>query len=223
MKTEIKKGIPLLVLAGIFIIAIPFIVISASSSGPEDAGGQVFERPSLDFDHRGDVLFKSREEMAPEYLKGNSTQRTLNDYYSLRQYLGSPPVISHRITDEKIENVNCLSCQEKGGWSQEFNLNTPLTPHPEQVSCIQCHVKPQEVLLFKDIEWISTRPPLLGRAYLPGAPVPVPHDLEGRGNCTACHLGPGSIDAIRSSHPERGNCRQCHVPDMQAASFEPGR
>jgi cytochrome c-type protein NapB len=219
---ESKSGIFLPVLAIFCVVAIPIIVISAFSSRSEGAGEKIIEPQSLDFDHRGDSLFKSRDELAPEYMKGSSTHRTLPDYYSLRQYHGSPPYIPHDITEKKIENVNCLSCHEKGGWSHEFKLNTPLTPHPDQINCIQCHMKTQEITLFKETDWISNKPPVLGRSYLPGAPVPVPHSLQGRGNCIACHVGPGAIDAIRSDHPDRGNCRQCHLADMTQSILSSG-
>jgi cytochrome c-type protein NapB len=67
---------------------------------------------------------------------------------------------------------------------------------------------------------MSIMPPRLGRAALPGAPPPVPHDLQMRGNCIACHVGPGTVVAIRVEHPSRGNCRQCHVPESNAPLFE---
>lgn len=218
-KKEIKTGLPLLVFAAICVIAIPFIIFSAFSLNSESVNAQIIKEQDLGFDYRGNALFKSRDNLGFEYLKGASTQRTLYDYYSLRQYHGSPPFIPHKITEEKIENANCMSCHEKGGWSQEFKLNTPLTPHPEQTNCIQCHMKPLEIPLFKEIDWVSNRPPILGRSYLPGAPVPIPHGLQNRGNCIACHVGPGTIDVIRSDHPDRGNCRQCHVSDLPAATF----
>jgi cytochrome c-type protein NapB len=44
------------------------------------------------------------------------------------------------------------------------------------------------------------------------SPPLIPHDLQLRGNCLACHAGPGGVEEIRSTHPERANCRQCHLP-----------
>jgi len=222
-KPDPKIGKLFLTIAGICIIAIPFIVLSALSYEPEEAAEPIIEIQDMTFDHGGDRIFKNHDELASEYLKGNSTQRTLTEYYSLRQYIGSPPYIPHRVDDERITKIDCLSCHEKGGWSEELKLNTPLTPHPEQINCIQCHVKVQSVPLFKKIDWISSPPPRLGRSHLPGAPVPIPHDLQTRGNCIACHIGPGAVTAIRVDHPERGNCRQCHVPDFPVMTYERDR
>ena len=39
----------------------------------------------------------------------------------------------------------------------------------------------------------------------------IPHDLQLRGNCLACHAGPAAVEEIRTAHPERTNCRQCHL------------
>ncbi len=45
---------------------------------------------------------------------------------------GTPPVAPHSIT-RKGELRNCLSCHEKG------TNGAPQTPHPERVTCTQCH------------------------------------------------------------------------------------
>ena len=59
--------------------------------------------------------------------------------------------------------------------------------------------------------WPTTVWPALTRT-LPGRlPPPIPHDLELRENCLACHGGPAAVAAIRTTHPERANCRQCHA------------
>ena len=53
------------------------------------------------------------------------------------------------------------------------------------------------------------------------APVPpparrrtIPHPLQLRENCLACHGGPAARAELRTTHPERVRCRQCHVPDV---------
>jgi cytochrome c-type protein NapB len=58
-------------------------------------------------------------------------------------------------------------------------------------------------------------------ATVPGRlPPPIPHDLQFRENCLACHGGPAAVAAIRTSHPERVNCRQCHLePEPGAGEF----
>jgi cytochrome c-type protein NapB len=68
--------------------------------------------------------------------------------------------------------------------------------------------------------WLSRPPPKLGRAYLPGSPPPIAHSLQMRENCIACHVGPGAVEGIRTTHASRGNCRQCHVPDQFQGDYE---
>ena len=48
---------------------------------------------------------------------------------------------------------------------------------------------------------------------LDGSPPVIPHQLQLRENCLACHAGPSAPKEIRVTHPERVNCRQCHVPN----------
>ena len=43
---------------------------------------------------------------------------------------------------------------------------------------------------------------------------------RGKGNCIACHVGPGAVATLRVEHSSRGNCRQCHVPDMDTEPFQ---
>jgi hypothetical protein len=52
--------------------------------------------------------------------------------------------------------------------------------------------------------------PVLSRTA-DGLPPSIPHDLQLRGNCLACHMGPAAVAEIRTTHPERSDCRQCHV------------
>jgi cytochrome c-type protein NapB len=148
------------------------------------------------------------------------TGRTLSEYYSRRQYPGSPPFIPHKVEEPDLAPIECLTCHARGGWTEELKRNTPLTPHPEQVACRQCHVTVTEAELFAENDWMSVAPPRLGRASLPGAPLPIPHELQMRGNCIACHVGPGAVAAIRVEHPSRGNCRQCHVPETNVEPFK---
>jgi hypothetical protein len=46
----------------------------------------------------------------------------------------------------------------------------------------------------------SVVPSRLGRSELPGAPPPIPHELQMRGNCIACRAGPGAVSTIRVEH-----------------------
>jgi cytochrome c-type protein NapB len=46
---------------------------------------------------------------------------------------------------------------------------------------------------------------------MPASPPPIPHALQMRENCRACHAGPGAVAELRTTHPERVTCRQCHA------------
>lgn len=219
-KSDQKVGKLFLVFAGICVIALPFIVLAALSYQPKEIEAAVVATPTQSFDQGGEAIFEDYDQITRDYLEGTSTQRTLSEYYALRQYPGSPPYIPHKVEDEKRSKIACLTCHEKGGWTAELKRHTPLTPHPENIACRQCHVKMITEKLFVANNWMSVAPPRLGRSHLPGAPPPIPHDLQMRGNCIACHVGPGAVTAIRVEHPMRGNCRQCHVPDSFPGLFE---
>jgi cytochrome c-type protein NapB len=201
-KPNQKPGKVLLVFAGICIVALPFIVLAAMSYEPEETETTAIEPQSLDFDENGKAIFENYDLISKDYLEGTCTERTLTEYYS------------------RMAPVECLTCHARGGWTEELKRHTPRTPHPEQTACRQCHVAMTEAELFAEIDWASVMPPRLGRATLPGAPPPIPHELQMRGNCIACHVGPGTVATIRVEHPSRGNCRQCHVPESNAAPFE---
>ncbi|MBW1850139.1 MAG: cytochrome C [Deltaproteobacteria bacterium] len=219
-KPDRKIGKPFLVFAGICLIALPLIVFAALSSEPEEIESAVVETQSQDFDQDGNAIFEDYDRITRDYLEGTSTERTLSEYYSRRQYLMSPPFIPHKLEDEKNEEMDCLTCHEKGGWTDELKRNTPRTPHPENIQCMQCHTKPKTEELFVTNIWTSVSPPRLGRSHLPGGPPPIPHDLQRRGACIACHVGPGTVTEIRVEHPSRGNCRQCHVTDSPIKPFQ---
>lgn len=219
-KTEPKLGKIFLVFAGLCIVALPFIVLSAFSFEPEEKQTALLETQNLDFDQNGRSIFESYDQISKDYLEGTSTERTLEEYYSRRQYLGSPPFIPHKVEEADLARVECLTCHASGGWTQELQRHTPITPHPEHTACRQCHIPKADAELFTVSNWMSPAPPRLGRAILPGGPPPIPHDLQMRGNCIACHVGPGAVAVIRTEHPSRGNCRQCHVPDLYAAPFQ---
>jgi cytochrome c-type protein NapB len=214
------------IFAGICVIALPFIIFSALSIGSQEVASQEISSPemgspqNLDFDHNGSVIFATYDDTTGAYMDGSSTSRTLNYYYSLRQYPGSPPYIVHDLDDEKGKPYECLSCHARGGFTQSMNRFAPVTPHPTQTYCQQCHVKPVTDKLFKETDWASVMPPRLGRSALPGSPPPIAHAIQMRENCIACHVGPGAVVVIRVEHPMRGNCRQCHLPTVATDVFK---
>ena len=170
--------------------------------------------------------------------------RTLETFRFLRAYPGAPPRIPHGLTPDEFRTGACRTCHERGSYSERFAAYVPVTPHPEMGMCLQCHVGDDEVtgapLRSLDpntrcpqchgpggrpradttLAWRTTAWPRLPRRT-PDRSVPsIPHDLQVRGNCLACHAGPAAVAEIRTAHPERANCRQCHVaPDAEAGVF----
>lgn len=201
------------------LIALPLVVFKAVSIPPGEVIAEVIQQPGSNFDHDAKQLFDNYAGTTPAYMEGTSTARTLDYYYSLRQYPGSPPVIPHSMTDKSGNEYVCLSCHERGGFAAEMNRFTPVTPHPQHTYCQQCHMEKREGDVFTGIDWISVQRPKLGRSALGGAPPVIPHPLQMRENCVACHVGPGAVVSIRVEHPMRGNCRQCHVPEETGSLF----
>lgn len=146
--------------------------------------------------------------------------RTLREYYSRRAYAGAPPIIPHAVENDGVINDDCLSCHQDGGYVPEYNAYTPITPHPEMGNCRQCHVPQTVEGLFVATEWMQPDLPKRGRQSIPGGPLQIPHPLQFRENCLACHAGPQAVVEIRSSHPERENCQQCHVVDHDIPPFK---
>ena len=160
--------------------------------------------------------------------------RTLAMYRSVRAYPGAPPRIPHGLTAEEFTSGSCSGCHERGGYAARFRLYAPVTPHPEMGSCLQCHAVDDELVglslptsadgtcrqchrldgerpAFSATTWRAAAWPVLDQRAMEGSPPWIPHDLQMRGNCLACHAGPAAVSELRTTHPERANCRQCHV------------
>jgi cytochrome c-type protein NapB len=177
--------------------------------------------------------------------------RTLKTYRYLRAYPGAPPRIPHELTTDEFRTGACKTCHERGGYSRRFAAYVPLTPHPDNGPCLQCHVGTDELMAVPltsadanrrchqchgaggtpgaDVEtwltWQTTSWSRLPRLTAGREPPAIPHDLQSRGNCLACHAGPAAVAEIRTTHPEWADCRQCHVatgPEAAAVTREPG-
>ncbi|WMJ73597.1 nitrate reductase cytochrome c-type subunit [Cytophagaceae bacterium ABcell3] len=148
--------------------------------------------------------------------------RVLEEYHQNRAYSGAPPVIPHPVVNPGISigEKGCLQCHENGGYVQQFKAYAPVTPHPELVSCNQCHVPANTDELFRESRFKGAKAPSTGNAALEGSPPVIPHTLEMRSNCLSCHAGPAAPKEIRVSHPERSNCKQCHVPAKTPEEFK---
>jgi cytochrome c-type protein NapB len=148
-------------------------------------------------------------------------ERKLLNYYNNRAYSGAPPVIPHKILNENtMGGKSCLQCHAKGGFAAVFNAFTPVTPHPELINCKQCHVPRKSNTLFIENEFVKLCLAELGTTALEGSPPVIPHTLQLRENCMACHAGPAAPKEIRVSHPERIHCRQCHARPNTTITWE---
>ena len=173
------------------------------------------------FDSDGEKIFKRYDKTPLTTMTGTDGRRTLNEYYELRQYPGSPPRVPHDVPlSFSGDTMKCLSCHERGGYDANQNAYAPVTPHPEYESCFQCHVPRRTEELFVESDWQSIEPPKLGRSEMGGSPPPIPHSLQIREDCIACHTGPAAVAEIRVEHASRGNCRQCHVPMIATETRE---
>jgi hypothetical protein len=160
--------------------------------------------------------------------------RTLASYRARRAYPGAPPRVPHGLTAAELATSRCNACHARGGYSPRFMSYTPVTPHPELPACTQCHLVDDAVagvafprpgdegcrqchapaIRTASVALAGWEPapwPEVRGAPADGTPPVVPHDLALRGNCLACHMGPGAVAEIRTRHPERADCRGCHV------------
>jgi cytochrome c-type protein NapB len=172
--------------------------------------------------------------------------RTLATFRYLRAYPGAPPRIPHGLTPDEFRTGACLNCHERGGYSQRFAAYVPVTPHPEMVFCLQCHVGDDAATGISrpssdpndrcsqchgpggrprtegdaTLNWRPAAWPRVARRTAGGLPPEIPHDLSSRGDCVACHVGPAAVAEVRTDHAEWASCRQCHVaPEVDGGVF----
>lgn len=168
--------------------------------------------------------------------RSGAEPRRLALYRSRRAFPGAPPAVPHGLTAEEFRLTLCGSCHLRGGYVARFGKYAPITPHPEYRDCLACHVPdatkvgigfPEPVnpvfcsqchrvpdlreANFAPIDWKPAPWPSLDQRAIAGGPPMIPHQLQLRGNCLACHAGPSAVVEIRTSHPEWTNCLQCHV------------
>ena len=182
--------------------------------------------------------------VAEDRRRPGAHPRTLATYHALRSYPGAPPRVPHGLTAMEFRTSRCTPCHERGGYSQRFGTYAPVTPHPELRACLschaatsglagfavlptgpndtcrQCHVGTPALFHETGVDWRPAAWPVSATRAAGSVP-PIPHDLAMRGNCLACHSGPGAVAELRTSHPERADCRQCHVvTDGGGAAYE---
>ena len=203
-----------IILFGILLMISAIFIIGASIDAETSSANLSFQEldsnPSIPVEKK--VFTRAGEALEYAGMPENKNPRSLNDYYKNRAYNGAPPVIPHPLITEKgIGDKNCLQCHQNGGYVEEFNAYTPVTPHPELVNCRQCHVSKKSNSLFASVDWERSKPPSIKNSALESSPPLIPHALQLRENCLACHAGPAAPKEIKVSHPERVNCRQCHA------------
>jgi cytochrome c-type protein NapB len=141
--------------------------------------------------------------------------RSTGERATTRAYDGAPPPIPH---DDSL--ATCVACHDDDGTRIDGVGVAPASPHGAAAAtgamlrCRQCHVPTEIRTLFVNSRFIGlAQGPWKGARATPGAPPTIPHTLQLRENCLACHSGPGARAEIGTSHPERVRCRQCHVPE----------
>lgn len=168
--------------------------------------------------------------------------RTLATYRRLRAYPGAPPSIPHGFTADEFRTGACRTCHERGGYSMRFGAYVPLTPHPEMSACLSCHVGNDALtgvqlptfdpnarclqchakgglIPVRDALFTVLWPTIVPHAT-DSPPPDIPHSVQWRTDCLACHSGPSAVREIRTDHPFRANCRQCHLATFEADLME---
>ncbi len=210
-------------MAAVVVVGGRMVLSGVGTAGPQRLTG-AGDTPSLEIES-GPFRLAAGALTYQRTAKQAST-RTLRQFYERRAYPGAPPHIPHRLlTANAWGGAACLSCHQDGGYAPEFKAMTPVTPHPELTACVQCHVAQSEGAgLFRASGFEGAARPALDQQSMPGSPPPIPHGLQMRGNCLACHAGPAAAAEIRTDHPERVNCRQCHAwNDVAVKAFKRGQ
>ncbi len=157
-------------------------------------------------------LSNNAEEFLDLVNRGVSSNKNLTSYYNRRAYPGAPPIIPHPTEEaHSMGGKDCLQCHQNGGYVDEYKAFAPIAPHTDYINCKQCHVPVKSTGEFQPNNWNKMDAPEAKQQALLGSPPIIPHSLEMRNNCLACHAGPSAPQEIRVTHPNRINCRQCHA------------
>ena len=146
-------------------------------------------------------------------IKAKLTPATLEERAKRRAYDGAPPTIPHEPFGQE-----CATCHAIRGKEIPTIGFAPANPHLGDnregalSNCTQCHLFKRSEALFVESEFQGSHSSgtHVARAHSLAPPV-VPHSINMRSNCLACHSGIAARPEIVCSHPERTNCSQCHV------------
>ena len=132
---------------------------------------------------------------------------------AIRYYAYAPPTIPHDVLNPKCENCHGQGLVVEG-------RKAPITPHPELVNCLQCHIRPDETVKpFKGNRFVGLPEPKPVARTQPMGPPLMPHRLFMREKCLVCHSDATRKEITQTTHPERTNCLQCHVNQDQTFAF----
>jgi cytochrome c-type protein NapB len=138
-----------------------------------------------------------------------------------RAFDGAPPVIPH-----PRFGADCTNCHTMRGINLPDVGFAPPMPHGAtagmqgSLRCTQCHVRKTTDDVWRESGFVALRQDLRRgkKAFFTSPPV-IPHALQMRENCQACHTGPAAREEIRCDHPERIRCTQCHLPRTTGGEF----
>ncbi|WP_139957324.1 multiheme c-type cytochrome [Flavicella sediminum] len=210
------KRLGILSLFVVLVVGFVFVWNRSYEAGLEDAYVPL-EKQSQTLEIPSEKGVFERSKYALDYANmpiDENHERSLKTYYDKRAYHGAPPSIPHEVLDERsMGGATCLKCHENGGYVAKWKAYAPVTPHPDKVNCRQCHVPEHSNTLFRGTNFEKVKAPAVGilNKALRSSPPVIPHQIQLRENCLACHAGPSAPKEIRVSHPERVNCRQCHA------------
>lgn len=206
----------IIILLALVVVAVVIVDLSIKETRAKASLEETVEQPELAFTSEKEVFKRTKARLEYTDMPHDAQHAEHSkEYYKRRAYHGAPPQIPHKIFSKKgIGGNSCLQCHENGGFAEEFNAYTPVTPHPELISCRQCHVPVNTQKVFAaGSNWVKEAPPSLDNRALVSSPPTIPHGLQNRKDCLSCHAGSGGLVDIRSTHTERVNCLQCHVPN----------
>jgi nitrate reductase (cytochrome), electron transfer subunit len=210
-----KQGYVIIGFWIVLLIAAGFIVKASLTEEQALSYSDILAQPATNALPIEEGVFKlsgNAEDFLELSQKGVGSNKNLTSYHSRRAYPGAPPVIPHPTEEaHSMGGKDCLQCHQNGGYVDKYKAYAPITPHADYVNCKQCHVPVKSTGAFKYNNWVKPEPPDAKQQVLIGSPPIIPHSLEIRNNCLACHAGPSAPVEIRVTHPNRVNCRQCHA------------
>jgi len=164
--------------------------------------------------------------------KGDPRQELRDHRAKLRSYTGAPPVAPHSTTEKAYAN-NCLGCHKRGFIIKEETdsgiekrVVGPITPHPEWVNCVQCHLSKNDSSRFVGNNFTPYRLSYMKKVIPEGessddmGPPTMPHPLQYREDCKVCHTSRTSAKALQPPHGEMDGCIYCHQEDPSVAVYK---